>query len=77
MYGLHSRSRVFLSKQKKVADNNKDTSLLRNLSIFHTLPIRNFYSTGLLDVMLNARINYHSQSCDLNNLIKTIIFFIR
>jgi len=34
-----SKPRVFVSKPLKVTDNKKDTSLLRNLSIFCTLLI--------------------------------------
>jgi hypothetical protein len=41
MYGIRIKPSLFLSTPVKVTDNNKDISLQRNLSIFHTLRIRN------------------------------------
>ncbi len=41
MYGNYRKANVFVYKPLKVTENNKDTSLLYNLTIFCTLRVRN------------------------------------
>ncbi len=50
---LHSKTSVFVSKLVKVDDNDKDSSLLHNLSISVHYESIMFYSTGPLVILCN------------------------